>query len=99
MTDLRVRATALRMTDDHFLGWIEVVVEDAEGRSHHIVEKVPVLTEDDLRADSVFPVELWLSGHIEHADSQKVTLTLDSGVETVDGLGRLTVRTQDVRWP
>jgi len=99
MTDLRVRATALRMTDDHFPGWIEVVVEDAEGRTHHIVEKVPVLTEDELRADSVFPVELWLDGQMEEADVQKVTLTLDYGVETVDGLGRLTVRTQDVHWP
>lgn len=99
MTDLQVRATALRMADGHFPGWIEVVVEDAEGRSHHIVEKVPALTDGALPTDLVFPLELWLSAQMEETDGQKVTVALDWGVATVDGLGRLTVRTQDVCWP
>lgn len=94
VTDLLVRATALKWTSDDFPGWVEVVVDDWKGQAHHIVEKVPVLTMYELSADSVFPVELWLRGQIEEADAQKVTLALDAGVETVDGLQRLTVPTR-----
>lgn len=98
MTDGLLRATALRWTSDDFPGWVEVVVEDAGGRAHHIVERLPVLTVHELSADSVFPVEIWLRGEMEGPDAEEVTLTLDHGVETVAGLRRLTVLTQNVRW-
>ncbi len=37
-------------------------------------------------------------GKMEEADAEEVTLTLDHRVETVTGLRRLTVLTQNVRW-
>ena len=98
VTGLLVRATALRWESDDFPGWIEVVVGDSWGRVHHIVEKVPVLTVNEVSANSAFPLELWLRGQVEEADEETVTFRLDDGVETVDGLRRLTVPTNDVRW-
>ncbi len=98
MTDVLLRAIASRWVSGDFPGWIEVVVEDAEGRAHRIIEKVSVLVSYELDADSVFPRELWLRGAMEQVGAGGVTITLGAGVETVDGLRRLTVQADDVRW-
>jgi len=45
MTDVIVRGTATRWVDDAVPGWIEVSLKAADGRTHRVIEKVPVLTE------------------------------------------------------
>jgi hypothetical protein len=43
-------------------------------------------------------VELWLRGQAEQVGGPDTTVVLDAEVETVDGLRRITVPTESVRW-
>ena len=95
---VQVSATATRWADDHVPGWIEAVIRGADGRDHRVVEKVPILTALDLRADSDYPVELWLSATATVVDGDEVRVVLDHGVETVDGRRELVVPATDVIW-
>jgi hypothetical protein len=45
----------VRFVDSHQPGWVECELVDAEGRRHIIIDKVPVLTGEDLDADSEYP--------------------------------------------
>ena len=45
----------VRFVDSHQPGWVECELVDAEGRRHSIIDKVPVLTMEDLDADSEYP--------------------------------------------
>lgn len=98
MTEVIVRGTALRWESDDFPGRIEVVVPDVGGRSHHIMEKVPVLTRAEITAASAFPKEIWLSATYKRMDGDEVVVHFAEGVETTEGLGELTVAADDVRW-
>ena len=93
MSELIVRATALRWESDAFPGWIQVVVHDRAGRPHHIVEKVPVLTQAIITAASVLPRELWLSATYERMEGDDVIVRFGEGVETTGGLHELAVST------
>ena len=95
---VRVRATATRWADDHQPGWIEVVIRGADGRDHRVVEKVPVLTVLDLRADSDYPVQLWLSATATVVETDGVRVVLDHGVDTVEGRREIVVPAADVVW-
>lgn len=98
MSEVIVRATALRWESDEFPGWIEVVVHDRAARPHHIVEKVPALTRANITAASVFPSELWLSATYERMEGDAVIVRFDAGVETTRGLHELAVSADNVRW-
>ncbi|UXM91816.1 hypothetical protein [Paenarthrobacter sp. JL.01a] len=98
MTHVIVRATAMRWADEHFPGWIEVDLADAEGRTHRIVEKVPVLAEADITATSTFPIELWIEAEFERMNGGSVLVRFAHGVETTDGLHLIGMDRQDVRW-
>lgn len=99
MTDVIVRATATRWEADDFPGWIEVVVVDADGHEHLVVEKVPVLsTGNEFTAATNYPVELWMRATMDAIDEERVTITFASNVETVDGISTLNVSADDVRW-
>ncbi len=99
VTDVLVRATAVRWACDDVPGWIEVVVRDENGTGHHIVEKQPVLMKSELSPDTDFPVELWLNARARDVSGETVDVVLDCGVETVEGLRRLSVPSRNVRWP
>ena len=45
------------MVDEHFPGFVECVLTDAEGRPHSFIEKVPVVTAEALRSTSEYPEE------------------------------------------
>lgn len=98
MTDVIVRATGLRWESDAFPGWIELVVQDGAGRSHHIVEKVTVLTQADITAAFAFPTEIWLRATYERMDGDDVIVHFAEGIETTECLDELAVATDDVRW-
>jgi hypothetical protein len=55
MPILKVQIT--RFADEHFPGFVECVFQDAEGKPQVFVEKVPIVTHDDLRATSLYPCE------------------------------------------
>ena len=63
-----VRGTVTRWVDDAFPGWIEVTLTAADGNTHRIVEKVPVLTNAAITAATTFPFELWVRGASGQAD-------------------------------
>jgi len=99
VSDVIVRATALRWASDDFPGWVEVVLADRAGRLHHIVEKIPVLTRADVTAASVLPSELWLRAAYQRTDGgEAVIVHLLDGVTTTEDLHELSVAVQDLRW-
>jgi hypothetical protein len=53
MPDLMVQI--VRFVDSHQPGWVECEFVDAKGRRHLVFEKVPVVTAEDLDADSEYP--------------------------------------------
>jgi len=44
-----------RFVDDHFPGFVECVLTDAQGRAHAFIEKLPVVTLEHLSSDSEYP--------------------------------------------
>ena len=93
---MKFKAVAIRWESDEFPGWIEVAIRDAAGHEHHVIEKVPVITLLNIRADSQFPIELWLDAEAETASGDDVTVTLPHLMETTDGKTRLTLSAADV---
>ena len=53
MPTLAVQIT--RFVDDHVPGFVECVFQDADGKTHVFIEKVPVVTREDLWATSTYP--------------------------------------------
>lgn len=96
MTDVIVRATAIKWAGDDFPCWRELRVVDFAGHVHRIVEKVPVLTSREFTAATSLPTELWIAADMEGIEGDRVGITLKSGVETTDGLVSLTVGADDV---
>jgi hypothetical protein len=45
----------VRFVDGHQPGWVACEFKDAEGRQHTLIDKVPIFTSEDLKADSAFP--------------------------------------------
>jgi hypothetical protein len=98
VTEVIVRATAVRWVDDAFPGWIEVTLNAVDGHTHRIVEKVPVLTNAEITADTTFPFELWVRGASSRVDRNAAEVTLAYDVVTTEGLATLTIVTKDVVW-
>lgn len=53
MNAIRISITAF--VDDGFPGWVSCEMIDADGVLHQFVEKVPVVSNEDLRLDSAYP--------------------------------------------
>jgi hypothetical protein len=45
----------IRFVDGHFPGFVECVFEDADGATHVFVEKVPVVSRQELLATTSYP--------------------------------------------
>lgn len=67
-----------RYVDEHFPGFVECVLIDAEGVRHEFHEKVPVVSAIGLNTKSVYPQPGYIGCVIEN--------------EWLDGLGRRLVR-------
>lgn len=50
-----VVVSIVRFVDDHQPGFVEFALVDALGQTHLFMDKVPVVTDQDLRADSTYP--------------------------------------------
>ena len=53
MTGVRVDITGF--VDDGQPGWVECKLIDAQGQEHYFIEKVPVVSLEDLEASSSYP--------------------------------------------
>jgi hypothetical protein len=98
VTEVIVRGKATRWVDDASPGWIEVTLNAADGHTHRIVEKVPVLTNEEITAATTFPFELWVRGTSSRVDQNAAEVTLAYDVVTTEGLNTLTLVTKDVVW-
>jgi len=67
-----------RFIDDHFPGFVECTLTDAEGRVSTFIEKVPVVSKEYLSAGSEFPCEGFIDCEIEseYSDSEGRLLVL-----------------------
>lgn len=50
-----IKITISRYIDDHQPGFVECLLRDAQGQEHRFHEKVPIVTCDDLTAESSYP--------------------------------------------
>ena len=55
MEVLNLLVQIVRFVDGHQPGWVACEFEDVEGRRHTLIDKVPIFTSEDLRADSIYP--------------------------------------------
>lgn len=90
---LVVRVEICRYVDAAFPGWVERRLADASGHQHVFIEKVPVVTADDVYESSVLPhpgtVACILLEKQEHKDGRQIVL-IDTarpwGIESTAGL-------------
>lgn len=90
---LVVRVEICRYVDAAFPGWVECRLADASGHQHVFVEKIPVVTADDVHESSVLPypgtVACILLEKQEHKDGRQIVL-IDTarpwGIESTAGL-------------
>ena len=78
MNAIRISITAF--VDDGFPGWVECEMIDANGVLHQFVEKVPVVSNEDLRHDSTYP----RNGIIACAVNSKWTDDLGRDLSRID---------------
>jgi len=87
-----------RFVDDHFPGFVECAFIDAEGVRHQFVEKLPIVSDANLNAESAYPQP----GHIDCAIEERwlnelgrsvARINIDKpwSVESVAGLTLFTV--------
>lgn len=95
---IKVRARVVGWVSDDFPGWLEVIVRDASGEEHRIVDKLPVLTSLPIGPGSPLPPELWLHADMIQASAHQVEIALGDDIETVADRRVLTVSTGDVIW-
>jgi hypothetical protein len=87
----------VRFVDDHQPGWVECELVDADGRRHIIIDKVPVLTNKDLRADSEYPTvgnvpcEILSRHQDENGREIMCVSTAAIGIDTKEGLSEFTL--------
>jgi len=55
-----------RYVDDAFPGLVACMLSDADGCRHEFIEKVPVVSSNDLRADSSYPQPGYIACVVEH---------------------------------
>lgn len=80
---LAVKVTITRVVDSSQPGWIECLLTDIDGVSWSFIEKIPVITLDDLDNGSKYPLEGSVACSIVKTgfDSLgKEVITIDTGL-------------------
>lgn len=93
-----VLVTVTRFVDPDQPGWLECALTDAAGRAHFFIEKVPVVTEEDLDESSAYPRSATLACEVLDrrtlADgSERVTIDTARpwGIASIEGVSRFVV--------
>jgi hypothetical protein len=94
-----VAVEVTRFVDASFPGWVEFVLHDARGANWFFVDKVPVLSAEDLSQASHYPRPATLecevvaeSGATQAADLITIDTSRPWGIEAKDGTSRFVVR-------
>lgn len=81
-----VEAKAVGWADDAFPGFVEVLITDAEGEKHRVIEKPPVIGDDRLTRDAAYPMSVTLPCDVtKEALDGTLHVALRHGIESVDG--------------
>lgn len=95
-----LRARAVRWVDDYpFPGVVEVTLTDGSGMTWTFVDKYPMFdSEDKLKPDSSYPIDLLLACTIVERTGDGVTVSTSEpwDLETVDGSFQLVTRPDQV---
>ena len=92
---LAVKAQIRRYVDNSFPGWVECAFSDAGDHEHLVVEKVPVLTMENLTGDNAYPLPCAIACSLLNerlADDGRVVLIVDTEVPW--GIESITCQTQ-----
>ena len=87
----------VRFVDEHQPGFVECVSVDARGEVHSFIEKVPIVSADELWSTSTYPQPGAIDCHVEsrwEADGKgmvQVNTELPWGVESTAGQTRFIV--------
>jgi hypothetical protein len=100
---VQLKLQILRYVDDHFPGWVECQFSDAEHRDHSLVEKVPVVSEESLGPEDIYPksgtirceiLEQWQDP--DGRNLCRVTTERPDSVETSEGVSEFVVLSSQV---
>jgi hypothetical protein len=101
MNTLRVSITAF--ADGGVPGWVECEMRDAEGDLHQFVEKVPVVSNEDLRHDSGYPRDGFIACGVISSwkddlgrDLSRIDTAQPWGVESKAGITEFVVLSNDI---
>ncbi len=93
-----------RLVDEHQPGFVECSFLDALGRRHVFIEKVPVVTTEDLWVDSQYPLQGAIACQVQRewreADARalaQVSTKLPWGVESTSGESSFVVLATQLR--
>jgi hypothetical protein len=93
-----------RFVDEAFPGFVECSLLDAEGVTHLFIEKVPVVTTENLQEDDVYPRPGHFACSVEHElrdSSGRLLLRVNTmhpwGIESLEGKSRFLVHASQVR--
>ena len=98
---LQMRFIAVQVTryvDDPFPGWVECIMVDASSQKHLFVEKVPIVTSENLGPESAYPQDAVIACEVEKEWSDEagrslalVNTELPSGIESTSGVTKFVV--------
>lgn len=95
-----------RFVDDHFPGFVECRLTDAFGRLHLFIEKIPVVTTENLWSDSAYPCVGTIECEVESSliDEQGRELSwVNTGhpwsIESTEGISSFLVLSSQVAQP
>jgi hypothetical protein len=87
-----VPVTIVRFSDAHQPGWVECELSDVFGRRHGFIEKIPVVTKEEIGSDSTYPrqgvfacevLTTWLNQ--EGRRLSRIDMSRPWGIESKDG--------------
>lgn len=100
---ISVKVEITRLMDDAQPGWVECKLIDAYGREHRFVEKVPVVSLEDLDASSAYPrpgsidCEVIERRFIDGAEIVTINSAMPWAIESVDGEEVFCVRSDQLK--
>ena len=92
-----VKIEICRFVDEAQPGWVECRLIDASGSSHIFIEKIPIVTQEDLWMDSSFPARGEIACRIvaRHTVNERAVCTIDTelpwGIESTERATRFDI--------
>jgi len=94
----QVAVQIVRLVEEGYPGWVECRLIDAGGCSHVIIEKVPIVSVEDLDAHSQYPTAGIVRCEVRERcqdekgnDTVRISTAKPDDIESVEGLTEFTV--------